>query len=119
MSSPQQIDDLFEKCAAELRSLGEENRELRKQLALRDREERVTKLASDLAHQGVFEEDGAREYVQALADKGMDLDMAETFFNHTAPGLALDMSKLAGDADHSSPGDTPEDRLLNSIFSNQ
>jgi len=97
--SAAQVNHILIKSAAELRSLRDENIELRRRLADRERHEHAEKIASLAVDRGIMDPTDAADYASGLASGQEDLGMVEDFVSRAAAGVHLGktLEKTASD----------------------
>lgn len=118
--SSQKVQALLKQAGASIRTLSEENRELREKLANREREDRIVKVAKEMEDKGLNDEFDFEQKVAALRS-AQDLEATERAVQMTSPqGVKLasagDMAGGGAGSDNSkaalemfiATGDAPE-----------
>lgn len=97
--SEAQVNHILIKSASALRSLRDENAELRRQLASRERRDHAEKIAHTAVDRGIMDPTDAMEYAEKLAHSAEDLEMVEEFVSRAAAGVPLGqtLEKTASD----------------------
>lgn len=114
--STAQVESILIKSASALRTLRDENLELRRQLAVRDRRDRAEKIAHLAVDRGVMDPTDASEYAEKLASSGENLEMVEDFVGRAAAGIPLGMMHEKTASDHLEGGGEGPDVLTSFLL---
>lgn len=115
--SAAQVNTILLKSAAELRTLRDENIQLRRQLADRERYEHAEKIASMAVDRGIMDPTDAADYASQLASGGTDLGMVENFVSKAAAGVPLGQALEKTASDNLSGGEDATDVLTSFLLS--
>ena len=97
-----QVNQYLIKSAQVIRDLAAENKNLKAELANRDRHDQAEKIASVAVERGLVAEEEADTYAEHLANGGEDLKMIEDFVGRSPVGVPLGtLKEKTASAEHS------------------
>jgi hypothetical protein len=114
--SEAQVKHILIKSASALRNLRDENADLKRQLAERDRHDYAEKIASQAVDRGVIDPTEAADYAEKLASSAQDLKMVEEFVSHAAAGVPLGQTLEKTASDNYDGGDGGTDVLTSFLL---